>query len=385
MAGPEGSDFFYPLSPRLTVLLGTMFMRGGADDLGMLDYLNEDDAFSVREKAEALKGLESHRRAAIIAQEIRKQFQFRGLVGLDQVDATWLLAALRGEQPVTIGVILAQLSANSRAKILAALPDPIRDKIPAKEEVKKVSPEVTKVVRQIFESRFVTMPVPPAEPTNFFFKDVVLLEGRELLQLLRALGIEELGAAFLPVGRRKLAELCQRLAREAAEELVAAVKATEPRDAMSLKEATSFLQRMLRDLRLDQDRGLTPSEAKDHFQRELFVKAGLFRLAKSCTGERPIFVRQLAQRLPRGHGRLLRTYVDQMTDLTELDGAKIRRLQDLVLTRVERLAGRGKVNPRFLKFQFCYWGEEEDPGAQASEPMDDGEGELHEAEDEGYG
>ncbi|MBI3180191.1 MAG: hypothetical protein HYZ27_11045, partial [Deltaproteobacteria bacterium] len=300
MAGPEGSDFFYPLSPRLTVLLGTMFMRGGADDLGMLEYLNEEDAFSVREKAEALKGLESKRRAAIIAQEMRKQFQFRGLVGLDQVDATWLLAALRGEQPVTIGVILAQLSASSRAKILAALPDPIRDKIPSKDDVKKVSPEVTKVVRQIFESRFVTMPVPPAEPTSFFFKDIVLLEGRELLQLLRALGIEELGAAFLPVGRRKLGELCQRLAREAAEELVAAVKATEPRDAMSLKEATSFLQRMLRDLRLDQDRGLSPGEAKDHFQRELFVKAGLFRLAKSCTGERPIYVRQLAQRLPRG-------------------------------------------------------------------------------------
>jgi len=41
--------------------------------------------------------------------------------------------------------------------------------------------------------------MPPTEPTNFYFKDIVHLDGRELMQLMRALGLEELGAAFLTV------------------------------------------------------------------------------------------------------------------------------------------------------------------------------------------
>ena len=43
---------------------------------------------------------------------------------------------------------------------------------------------------------------------------------------------------------------------------------------------------------------------------------------------------------------------------------KLRRLQDLVLYRIEKLAARGKVNPRYLKFQFCYWGDEEEEGVE---------------------
>jgi hypothetical protein len=30
-----------------------------------------------------------------------------------------------------------------------------------------------------------------------------------------------------------------------------------------------------------------------------------------------------------------------------------------VLFRVEKLAARGKVNARYLKFTFCYWGDDE--------------------------
>ena len=360
----SASNIFYPLSPRLTCLLGTIFTQGGAEDVHLVDYLGEEDAYVLRERAEALLELDGAKRAAIVASEMRRQFQLRGLIGLDQIDPSWLLAALRGEQPTTIGIVLAQLSTSTRARILSQLPPPVRDRVPAKDQLKHTRLEVMRVVRQIFESRFATMPVPPGEPTSFFFRDIVLLDGRELLQLVRAMGLNELGAAFLTVGRRKLAELCQRLGREAAEQLVAAVKQTEARDAMDLGDANSFLHRMLLGLKLDEARGVGTTEARDRFQRELFQRAGLFRLAKAIRAERPLFVQQLGHRVPRSHGRLLKTYVEKMDDMITYDDVKVRRLQDLILYRVEKLAARGKVNPKYLKFTFCYWGDEEEAAVE---------------------
>ena len=73
--------------------------------------------------------------------------------------------------------------------------------------------------------------------------------------------------------------------------------------------------------------------------------------------KRPSYVLQLAQRLPRSHGRLLQSYVDKIGEMYEYDEVKLTRLQDLILQRIEKLAARGKVSPIYLKFTFCYWGD----------------------------
>ncbi len=372
------ANVFHPLSPRLTVLLCALFTQAGEEDLYLVDFLSDDDAYLVRERAQALLEMDWRKRTAIVAGELRRQFQFRGLIGLDQVDPTWLLAAVRGEHPTTIGIVLAQLGTSTRSKILSQLPPEVADRVPTKDQLRGTRLEIMRVVRQLFESKFATMPMPPGEPTNFFFKDIVQLEGRELLQLVRALGLEELGAAFLTVGRRKLAELCQRLEVQAAEQLVAAVKQTEARDAMDISDANSFLQRMLIGVKLDEARG-SMEEARDRFQKELFQKAGLFRLAKALRAERPLLVQQLAQRLPRSHGRLLRTYVDKMDDMVERDDAKIRRLQDLVLYRVEKLAPRVMLKPRLLEVPLGFGGAAAAAAPAAGEP-----GYEEEGYEEGY-
>ncbi len=355
-------NLFYPLPPRLSMLLTTIFTQGGPDDLHLLELLPDDDAFMLQEKAEQIMQLDGDRRAAVVVREMRRQIQFAGLVGLEAIDPTWLLAGIRGEQPHTIGIILAQLSASARSRILQQLPSEVRDRVPPREELRVVRSEIMRIVRQKFESRFVTMPAPPGEPTNFYFKDIALLDARELTQLIRALGIEQLAAAFLTIGKRKLAELCHVLGRHAAEELIGAVKETDDRDAMAIDEANSFLSRILLGLDLVAAQSGVGG-AKEEFQRELFHKAGLFRLAMALRAERPSFVQQLAQRIPRSHGRLLRNYVYRITENHPIDERKHRRLQDLVLYRVEKLAARGKVSPRFLKFTFCYWGDDDAEGA----------------------
>ena len=373
------ANIFYPLSPRLTILLSTIFVQGGSEDLHLIDYLDAEDAEYLRERADALMALEGRKRAAIIASEMRRQFQFRGVIGLDYVDATWLLAGLRGEHPQTIGIVISQLSAHTRERILAALPKEVAKKVPNKEELRHLRLEVMRVVRQLFEAKFATMPMPPSEPTNFYFRDIVLLEQSELLHLVHALGVEELGAAFLTVGRRKLAELCQKLGKDAAEALVAAVRQTAKEDAMPLEEANVLLHRMLVDLKHDGARRSVAPRASGAVNKDLFRSAGLLRLAKALSCEKPSTVQQLAQKLPRGHGRLLRSYVEKIEELFDFDDGKVRRLQDLILYRIEKLAARGKVNPKLLSFSFCYWGSDSEEDA-----VDDSEDYADEAYEEGY-
>src|SRR5205085_10880516 len=87
------ANLFYPLSPRLTMLLCTMFTQGGADDMHILDYLPDDDAYALQEKAEQFLQIEGDKRAAIIVREVRNQLHFAGSARLESIDPTWLLAA----------------------------------------------------------------------------------------------------------------------------------------------------------------------------------------------------------------------------------------------------------------------------------------------------
>lgn len=376
----SSANVFYPLSPRNTMLLATIFTQGGQDDLPLLELLGDEDAYMLQERAEALLELDGDKRVAVVVREMRRLIQFAGLAGLEQIDPTWLLAAVKGEQPHTIGIILAQLSAGARSRILSHLPTRVRQRVPSKEDLRGTRPEVMRLVRQKFESKFAPMPQPPSEPTNFYFKDIALFDARELVQLVRALGVDQLAAAFSTMGKRALAELCLKLGRAASNELIAAVKETEERDAMDINEANNFLSRMVLGLK-SEGRPDSP-DAKERYQRELFQKAGLFRLAEACRGERPQFVQQLAQRIPRMHGKLLKNYVYRLNEDGPPDDARLRRLQDLVLLRVERLATRGKINPRYLKFTFCFWGEDEDGGDDGG----GGDGEAYEEEyaEDGY-
>src|SRR5262245_1501379 len=126
------------------MLLCTMFTQGGADDMHILDLLPDDDAYALQEKAEQILQIDGDKRASIVVREIRNQIHFAGSARLEAIDPTWLLAAVKGEQPLTIGIILSQLPASTRGKILSQLPQPVRDRIPTKEELKSTKPALTR-------------------------------------------------------------------------------------------------------------------------------------------------------------------------------------------------------------------------------------------------
>jgi hypothetical protein len=157
--------------------------------------------------------------------------------------------------------------------------------------------------------------------------------------LVRKVGANELAVAFVAVGKRALAELLGRLPPEHAEELISAVKRVTAADQVEFQEAQAFLSRVMGNF---------------HNTDELFQKAGLYRLARSIAMEESVFVRQLSQRFPRAHGRLLTDYLTRVRQQEPESPDRILRLRDQVLEEVADLARRGKIDGRYAQSPIAY-------------------------------
>ena len=212
-----------------------------------------------------------------------------------------------------------------------------------------------RAVRQIFESRFASMPQP--SPKGFAFRDVIQLERKEIYRLMRELGLVELGQAFAAVGKLALAELCRRLPRDKAEELILAVRGASRADAPDMKTAQRFLSRVVVNF-------------KD--TEEFFQKAGLWRLAKGSIPEDSSFRAGFRQRLPREAGKLFETYIDKASEMEDLDEEVLKRLQDSMLVRIQDMAKRRSISARWGDVDMSF----HDPNAAVPHPEPEGEPET---------
>ena len=100
---------------------------------------------------------------------------------------------------------------------------------------------------------------------------------------------------------------------------------------MEVKAAQAFLGRVLDNF---------------HNTDELFQKAGIWRLARSMQSEDELFVKQLSQRFPRAHGRLLVEYLARVRKRADEETA-VGRLQEQVLRELVDLSRRGKIDGRY--------------------------------------
>lgn len=328
---------FHPLDRRRASLLLTLMMHGGADALPVLDLMSAEEAGAIKEKANMLLQIPGDKRAMFIAHEFKGLMAEASARGLESVDPSWIVEALLTESPPVVAAILIGLPSHQLKAVVEKLPSDTRRKLPPKDAMRQVPAEVVRGIRLSFENRFATMPTLMGK--TFGFRDIITLDSKELLLLLRSLGLEELAAAFVSVGRYALAELCKRLPREYATELITAVKEAKATDAMELKSAQRFLGRVL----------VNYSDAE-----ELSRKAGLYRLSKALVAEDRDYVRAFYQRIPKTLAGELESYLQKVHELAESDDARARHIQDSVLRRVFALAQKKEMMPRFSEFQFEY-------------------------------
>ena len=156
---------------------------------------------------------------------------------------------------------------------------------------------------------------------------------------MRELGLIELGQAFAAVGKIALAELCRRLPRKSAEELIMAVRSASRIDLPDLKTAQRFLSRVVVNFN-DTD--------------EFFQKAGLWRLTKCSLMEDEVFRGGFRQRLPREAGRLYDSFFEKTEDFGELDEGQLQRLQDSVLQSIHALSQRQEISSRWANVNYRF-------------------------------
>jgi hypothetical protein len=337
--------FFEPLDDRDTMLLLTTLTMGSSADVAVFERLPDAARDRLKAKAQALLAIPTEKRVPFMVHEIKQALAFKGLRGAERCDPSWLLHGLKGESPRVVAAILVTLPTPTVRALLEKLPPGIRQRLPPKEEMKRVPLELVRSVRQMFESRFSAMPKPSAR--GFGYRDIIQLERTEIFRLIRELGLVELGQAFVSVGKMALAELCRRLPRDKAEELIMAVRAASRVDLPELKSAQRFLSRVVVNF--------TDTE-------EFFQKAGLWRLAKASTLEDPGFRAAFRQRLPREAGLVFESYLDKATETGEAGEDALKRLQDSILVRVRYLAHKSAISARWGEVEMSY----HDPTAAAA-------------------
>lgn len=329
---------FHPLSRQQSALLLTLMMRGGNEQLELLDLLPDEEQPLLKEKAQLLLQIPGEKRALFIAHEFKGMLNEPSDRGVEAIEASWLVDAMKDEAPRVVAAIMIGLTNHQLKAVVERLPSDLRKRLPAKDEMRAVPHEVIRSIRLKFEERFAPMPIDVGKKT-FAFSDLVLLEVPEIMLVLRGLGLQELAQAFVSVGRYALAELCKRLPREFAQELIAAVRETEVKDAMELRSAQRFLGRVLVNFK-DTD--------------ELAHKAGLYRLAKALAVEPASNTRSLMQRLPMPLALQLESYLQKVAELNESDPDRARRLQDGCLRRIQGLANEKRISSRWLELQFQF-------------------------------
>lgn len=327
----------HPLDRRQQTLLLTMLSFGGSQSKDLLSLLPDEDANAMSEKTAKLEEIPREKRVALMVRELKQMMTFRAMKGLEGVEPSWLSAGFKGESPRVIAIALMHMPSSVSRQIVSRLPEPVREALPPREELRGVPLSVVKLVRARFDAKFATMPL-ERDLAELRFRDLVLLTAKELVVVIRHVGADEIACAFLAVGKRALAEFLNKLPPSDAEELIAAVKRADMKDQMEVKAARGFLAKVLGSF---------------NNTDELFQKAGLYRLARAISVEDTIYVRQVSQRFPRAHGRLLNEYLARAKE-GALEEAQVARLRDQVLDVIVNLSRRGKIEARYGQAPVAY-------------------------------
>jgi flagellar motor switch protein FliG len=340
----------HPLDRRQQTLLLTMMSFGGSQASQLLELLGDDDAKALRSKMQTLEDIPKEKRVPLMVRELKGLLQIRASKGLEGIEPSWLAAGFKGESPRVIAATLAFMPPSLAKSVTQRLPEGVQRLLPAREDLSSIPLDVIKIIRARYDAKFAVMPL-DRELNQVRFVDLVMLSARELVMLLRALGTDEIACAFLVVGKRAFAEFLSRMPNVDGQELIAAVRRTDPRDQMEARAAQVFLAKVLSAAPASTSTALPKagretSGAAFSTPDELFQKAGIYRLARAVVMEQGLFLRQLTQRLPRAHGRLLLEYVQRAREL-HTDTSNTGRLRDQVLEATVALARRGKIDARF--------------------------------------
>ena len=331
--------FFAPLSRYEAALLLTTLSVGEQRAAQLLERMAEPSRSRLLQLCQALLAMPPETRRPLMASQFKGILAREGRAQLDLIDPTWLLHALRGESPRMVGALLMGLQPSTMNALLGRLPATIRRHLPPKQQLQSIDGTLLIDLHIALAARFAPMPEPPSSNARSF-DDLLFLEREELFRVVRDLGFTELGQAFAAVEKVALLELCRRLEKSQAHELLRAVKSASNVDQPDAQTARHFLSKIVVNF--------------DDVE-EFLQKSGLWRLARASFRNDPAWLAAFCQRLPRQAGSQFNELCNRAQETLSDSADDVRlRLRDAILLRVVQLSRLGQMGSMWQQAQVVF-------------------------------
>jgi hypothetical protein len=203
------------------------------------------------------------------------------------------------------------------------------------------------LIRQIFEIRFPLMFVGKNEQQRFGIQQLFLLEREEILALVYDIGLVQLGYSFFVWGEESVTELCRKLPRHEAEELIASLKIAVQVLIKDRPQAQFFISHILKDF--------------DNID-DLIYSAGLWHLSVALLPASAIDYDRLRLRLPKPLANTFQSYQSIASSHKSLYNEEhLHAQQDHILLRVMILEQCGAIalqKNNKITLPVCFFHEE---------------------------
>ncbi len=247
------------------------------------------------ESTRAILSIPKEERKKKILKDLKQFIQAQKVHPLSEIHPGWFLEVLKEESPKTIGLILRNLPTDKVKYILENLNGEIKRQLPKLNESKKIPEGLLELIRERFESQFLTF-TPPKKSSALDLRDLYFIKTEVLLAFFRDLGIEQLARAFNGLDKVALKALLNRLVIKDTKELQHRMKNIEKISKKELGEA----QMLIIDLPIDR---IDPEA--------LFLEVGMAFFSRAISSEQIDFIRALQYKLPPKYGYLLKRYVEE--------------------------------------------------------------------------
>ncbi len=314
------------LNVRNQSLLLMLLLFSSREYEDLLAYLPKDEANVLKELAASLLTMDRNNRIQLLVARLKQLLMYQSQSALMTIEPSWMIEYLKKETPFVSKAIFASLS----PQIFRQLKQRLGDKISGFNQDLVLSDPLKQIVLKNFEKQFAKMPY--EEFSNvLLFRDLILLNARDLIKLSREIGKISLATAFSKIGIQSTAQFLSHYNQALQDEIITGMKDAQASDSLDETSAKQFLEVVF---------------ANFHNVEDLFQKSGLYYIAYAIKEAESIFVPQLAQRFPYAHGQMLIECRKMIlkNGFIELD---IEKRQKVILAAIVLLSSQKQIDGRF--------------------------------------
>jgi len=314
-------------SRRATTLLLSLAIEGDKA-LSLFDHVPERVGRELKAEAKRLLEVPKDGRIPYLLREMKRIRAREGSGKLQVVEEEWILKALGREQPRVVAIVLDAMPQDQGERLLRGLPTALADAVAGLSDIGMVSDEVRKLVVKRFEEPFVSV-----WDTRLAsrFDHIASLRTRDIMAVIRGLGLDEMAVAFRGITREQLQQLLRMMGRRDELALIDRMKEYATVDRQRVKQAHREVFKALK----------SGDQTSD-----LPQKVGIDRLARAAVPADPGWCLFLARRLPVRVGEEILRVRSEMSGL-EMEVAG--RLQRATVEEARRLAREDRLQPKWAK------------------------------------